>query len=71
MVWPQNPTLPRLRRPAAPEPPQEGRGPAGSPRPAPSLTVLRSRKSRPPGNLNRKNIIRRKSGSNCTNTAGA
>ena len=30
IVWPQNPTLPRLRRPAAPEQPQEGRNPSGS-----------------------------------------
>ena len=61
MVWPQNPTLPRLRRPAAPESPQEGRGPAGSPRPAPGRPAPRSRESGR-GKLNRKNIISRKSG---------
>ena len=46
MVWLQNPTLPRLRRPAVPEQPQEGRGPSGSPRPAPGRPVPRSGESR-------------------------
>lgn len=80
MVWPQNPTLPRLRRPAAPESPREGRGPTGSlmaksgtgsPRPALGRPVPRSGESRrPPPNLNRNNLISRKSGQTCTNAAG-
>ena len=79
MVWPQNPTLPRLRRPAAPEQPQEGRGPtgatmaksgSGSPRPAPGRPVPRAGESRR-SNLNRNDIISRKSGQNCTNDAAA
>ena len=78
MVWPKNPTLPRLRRPALPEPPQEGRDPSGalmakngtvSPRPAPGRPVPRAGESGR-GKLNRKNIISRKSAPNCTNAPG-
>ena len=78
IVWPKNPTLPRLRRPAAPEPPQEGRDPSGatvakigsgSPRPASGRPAPRSGESRR-GNLNRNNIIRRKSAQICTNGTG-
>ena len=73
MVWPQNPTLPRLRRPGfagiAPRRAPMATSGSGSPRPAPARPVPRAGASGR-GKLNRNNIISRKSAQICTNAPG-